>query len=597
MPCRSPQPMSSQLGVGERLGHEHVVVDGTVMSALRRSSEGNTFVASTARRAVTRPPSRVTRRRRRPSCRVRRTGEPSKISTPRSSAARARPAASLPGCTRAVACVSHTAPRKVGEATEACDLARGPDARRPPRRGPRHPSPIRRATRADAARSPRRGCRRAPSRRRSPTRRCRRPCASRFCHAEPVERVDLVGPAASPLSRPWVRLASQNPPLRPDAAHPTVRASTMTTRASGSRRLASSAVHRPVYPPPTITRSASCRSAERGSSRLLGRSSSQKTLCRVRRGSRMTDAAGRCRSKTVVPTGITSLSLVASIFAEDDRLPGPPVGARLSGHVWQVGHQKTMRSRVGVGAERSAADQRAAAAARPAFASVHPGRRPGRASPVNVRPTRSRLARIMRAPRSTSGGGIRLVRRRRGQDAAHEEDLVGVLVAEPRDVALVLERDVDCPRVSAPSRRAASPGSQSRTADRGRGGRRGAPRRRWGRRSMSARSKPTVSHSAVPTTARACEGGVAPSLAGPVDVPLALHLQVRVQRVVADPVQQVLAPRHHARAPTCPRRSTVAACGTRSSNRVTSAPGERLVQASRGAVDGVALRHAPPLRS
>ena len=48
-----------------------------------------------------------------------------------------------------------------------------------------------------------------------------------------------------PFSRPWVRLASQNPPLRPDAAQPTVCASTSTTRAPGSRRFASSAVHRP----------------------------------------------------------------------------------------------------------------------------------------------------------------------------------------------------------------------------------------------------------------------------------------------------------------------------------------------------------------
>ena len=51
--------------------------------------------------------------------------------------------------------------------------------------------------------------------------------------------------------------------------------------------------------------------------------------------------------------------------------------------------------------------------------------------------------------------------RRRGKDAADEQDLVRVLVAEPGDVALILERDVDGARSSAPSRRAASAGSQS----------------------------------------------------------------------------------------------------------------------------------------
>ena len=63
---------------------------------------------------------------------------------------------------------------------------------------------------------------------------------------EPVERRISSGQRDRPFSRPCVRLASQNPPLRPDAAQPTVCASTSTTRASGSRRLASSAVHSPV---------------------------------------------------------------------------------------------------------------------------------------------------------------------------------------------------------------------------------------------------------------------------------------------------------------------------------------------------------------
>ena len=64
---------------------------------------------------------------------------------------------------------------------------------------------------------------------------------------------------------PWVRLAEQKPPLRPDAALPTVRASSSTTSLDGSRSLASRAVHRPVNPPPTIARSAVRWAASAGS--------------------------------------------------------------------------------------------------------------------------------------------------------------------------------------------------------------------------------------------------------------------------------------------------------------------------------------------
>ena len=63
---------------------------------------------------------------------------------------------------------------------------------------------------------------------------------------------------------PWVRLAEQKPPLRPDAAQPTVRASSSTTSRDGSRSLASSAVHRPVNPPPTTASSVVTCSASAG---------------------------------------------------------------------------------------------------------------------------------------------------------------------------------------------------------------------------------------------------------------------------------------------------------------------------------------------
>jgi hypothetical protein len=59
-----------------------------------------------------------------------------------------------------------------------------------------------------------------------------------------------------PLAAPWVRLASQNPPLRPDAAQPICWPSSRTTRAAGLRRLARTAVQSPAYPPPTTVRSA-----------------------------------------------------------------------------------------------------------------------------------------------------------------------------------------------------------------------------------------------------------------------------------------------------------------------------------------------------
>jgi len=73
------------------------------------------------------------------------------------------------------------------------------------------------------------------------------------------------GNRSSPLPSPCVRLADQKPPLRPDAAQPTVRASSSTTSSDGSRSVASSAVHSPVNPPPTIARSAVTFPASAGS--------------------------------------------------------------------------------------------------------------------------------------------------------------------------------------------------------------------------------------------------------------------------------------------------------------------------------------------
>jgi hypothetical protein len=81
----------------------------------------------------------------------------------------------------------------------------------------------------------------------------------------------------SPLARPWTRLASQKPPLRPLAPNPTKAASTTTMRRVGSVSASRIAVHRPVNPAPTIA--TSVRSAPRNGGRGSGRwPSSQKLI-------------------------------------------------------------------------------------------------------------------------------------------------------------------------------------------------------------------------------------------------------------------------------------------------------------------------------
>ena len=201
----------------------------------------------------------------------------------------------------------------------------------------------------------------------------------------------------------------------------------------------------------------------------------------------MTDAAGRCRSKTVVPTGITSLSLSAphprgasarpasprvanrsrartpcpGAFRDGcgRKTPYPSAGVRRVPSANGAGGQASSalvsvgagaRSRLAgrapehdalarrVGAERAAADQRAAATARPALAAVDPvraaGPRVAREGAVGAVAVGADHA----GAEIDEGRGIRLVGRSRGKDAAHEQDLVRVLVAEPGDVALVL---------------------------------------------------------------------------------------------------------------------------------------------------------------
>ena len=167
-----------------------------------------------------RPPSVDDRRRRRRRRRAVAPASARRSRRPRSSAARASPAASLPGWTSAVACFSHTAPR-IGRAMRRMPAPRPrSDARRRRRRGPRHPSPTRRATRAGAARSRRAS---APTRSQSasmPYAAMSSPMASRFAMPSRSSSSISSGQRLRPLSRPWVRLASQKPPLRPEAAQP-----------------------------------------------------------------------------------------------------------------------------------------------------------------------------------------------------------------------------------------------------------------------------------------------------------------------------------------------------------------------------------------
>ena len=87
------------------------------------------------------------------------------------------------------------------------------------------------------------------------------------------------------------------------------------------------------------------------------------------------------------------------------------------------------------------------------------------------------------------------------------------------------------------------------------------------------------------------ERGRVPSLTGAVDVPFALHLQVRVQRPVADAMKQVLPARHHA------VHGLAGEVDRRDLRHAQLEPrhdgaGERVVESMRRAVDGVALRHA-----
>ena len=80
--------------------------------------------------------------------------------------------------------------------------------------------------------------------------------ASRFSRPSRSSVSISSGHRWTPLACPCVRDAAQNPPLRPDAAHPIRLPSSSRTSRDGSRSLARMAVHSPEKPPPTTQRSA-----------------------------------------------------------------------------------------------------------------------------------------------------------------------------------------------------------------------------------------------------------------------------------------------------------------------------------------------------
>ncbi len=131
---------------------------------------------------------------------------------------------------------------------------------------------------------------------------------------------------------------------------------------------------------------------------------------------------------------------IAACFSQISCRAAQPTGSGLAG---RAPERVALAGRVG--AERPLADDRSAPAAGPPLAPVDP-RRPARAgiagegaaAAVAIGPQHP-------CPEVDHRGGVGLHGRRGGQDAADEEDLVGELVAEPGDVALVEQGDVRGP--------------------------------------------------------------------------------------------------------------------------------------------------------
>ena len=225
-------------------------------------------MASTTWRARTVPVA-VVRVTRSPALRSRCTRVASWIRPPAPSTASARPHASRAGLSIATPCRSSSPPRYVGEVTSSrvssavSSSASSPSSRIVWQRARRSAS-----CQGSSATSS------SPVRSKSqsiPRSRIVDSIASRLAAPKRCNSGISPGHRASPLPTPWVRLAAQNPPLRPVAAQPSRAPSSTTTWRPGCSSRASNAAHKPVNPAPTTARSTSrspC-SAARGSGRRL----------------------------------------------------------------------------------------------------------------------------------------------------------------------------------------------------------------------------------------------------------------------------------------------------------------------------------------
>ncbi len=208
----------------------------------RLSRDGNTLVPSATRRAKTRPygvraamPLPYSRRSVARVC--------SKIRTPWRRQASLRPQASLAGWTIATPSLSQRPPRKVGEFTSARSWSASRTVMSRPYRATASATSWSSSTWwgwVATSISPVRSHSAS-----MPWRLMVSSMASRLAAPRRSSWPSSEGQRSRPLPKPWVRLAAQNPPLRPEAAHPTSLPSTSTTSSAGSRSLAMRAVHRP----------------------------------------------------------------------------------------------------------------------------------------------------------------------------------------------------------------------------------------------------------------------------------------------------------------------------------------------------------------
>ena len=258
----------------------------TTCAASRRPADGSSAEPSAAGRPVSsagsksrpsrRPsPSGSSRSADHPAVRTRTprgtrsrpvTRVPSWIVTPSSTATRARPRHSLAGSSMTASSGPTDTPAcQSGEWTSAWTASRSRKTSRSPRA----------FASSTQARSSPTACGRSAtvstpvgSRSQSiPWSRVKSMRSRRFSRPSDSRRSTSSGKWRSPLARPWTRLASQNPPLRPLAPNPTTAASRTTMRRPGSVSASRIAVHRPVNPAPTMATSARAgpRSGGRGS--------------------------------------------------------------------------------------------------------------------------------------------------------------------------------------------------------------------------------------------------------------------------------------------------------------------------------------------